>query len=214
MPVEMLSPAQALILSKGVVPKLWREVTAMRCGDIESVLVHHAKNGFKDIATAQYTRISKLVKSEWSKQNSVHDNLLTLIGTITGDSESVCLQYLSCRLHHVEENCAYADLLESEGASNVMDASEEKQAKSCANEMREKRKDAAVLRTLLVNKVSKPSGKSVSAAASKKDQKNRKPIMTDLPDDEAYYTDSAVAKLLPDCSTCKIVKDSFNACWR
>eukprot|EP00971_Amphidinium_carterae_P162196 3215037-Amphidinium_carterae.1 len=38
--------------------------------------------------------------------------------------------------------------------------------------------------------------------------------MSELPEDEAYYTDDAVAKLLPSCPTCKIVKDSFNACWR
>eukprot|EP00971_Amphidinium_carterae_P113129 2241023-Amphidinium_carterae.1 len=36
----------------------------------------------------------------------------------------------------------------------------------------------------------------------------------ELPDDEAYYTDEAVAKLHSNCPTCKIVKDSFNACWR
>eukprot|EP00971_Amphidinium_carterae_P326033 6456647-Amphidinium_carterae.3 len=172
MPVEMLSPAQALILGKGAVPTRWEEVTAMRSGDIESVMMHHAKHGFRDIAASQYPRISKLVKTEWSKQNSVHDNLLTMIAAVTGASESECLKYISCRLHHLEDNSAYADLLESEGASNLMDATEEKQARSCANEMREKIKDAAVLRTLLVNRVSKASGKTSHSAASKRDQKN------------------------------------------
>eukprot|EP00971_Amphidinium_carterae_P169546 3358783-Amphidinium_carterae.1 len=149
MPVEMLSPAQAIILNKGAVPERWEEVIAMRSGEVESVLMHHARTGFRDIAAAQYPRISKLVKTEWHKQTSLHENLLTVIEAITGASESECLKYISCRLHHLEENRSYAELLESDGASNLMDATEEKQARSCANDIRDKMKDATVLRTLL-----------------------------------------------------------------